>query len=84
MRELFKHKLAYTFLMIGIIVLIGLYMAAWPDRLWQRVVAISFAIFYIVWGMVTHLRADHITKHIIYEYLGIGMLGGTILLLLTF
>jgi hypothetical protein len=84
MRELFKHKLAYSFLMVGVLVMIGLYMAAWPDRFWQRVVAVAFATFYICWGMITHLRSDHITKHIIYEYLGIGLLGGTILLLLTF
>lgn len=83
MRELFKHKLAYALLLVGMVVLIGLFMAAWPDRMWQRIVAVVFALYYILWGLFTHFKADRITPHIMYEYLGIGLLGGSILLVLT-
>jgi hypothetical protein len=84
MREFAQHKIAYGSLMVGLLFLVMLYMAAWPNIFWQRVVAVGIGLFYVVWGVTTHLHADHINKHIIYEYLGIGVLGGALLLLITF
>jgi hypothetical protein len=84
MREIARHRYAYIFLGLGITVLIGLYMGAWPDRNWQRVIAVTFSAFYIIWGLITHVKSSHLTRNIIYEYLGIGILGGAILMLLTF
>jgi hypothetical protein len=83
MREIFRHRFAYIFLIIGVFIMIGLYLAAWPDHTWQRIIAVSFSLFYIFWGIIAHVKSSHLTRNIVLEYVGISILGGAVLLLLT-
>lgn len=83
-RELSQHRLAYSIL----ILILGTSMAAylfWGDsRANQQIIILTLTISYFVWGIVTHLKSDHLTRYVIQEYAGIAVLGGLLLLLLTF
>lgn len=82
-RELLQHKLAYTILIIGLISLTLMFLAAWPEVIYQRLVILCLVVFYIVWGIASHLHESHITKKLVSEYVTIGVLAGVILFLVT-
>lgn len=82
-RELLQHKLQYVILISGLMILTLLFLAVWPNRVLQRLVVISLSLFYMTWGIVTHLHADRITRKIIYEYISVGLLAGALLFLVT-
>ena len=81
--ELFKHKLAYTILLIGLAVFVVSFLMAWPDHFLQRLIILSVAIFYFLWGVITHFKAEHISRGIILEYAGMATLASVLLLLIT-
>jgi len=81
--ELFKHKLAY-FILISFFSLTGfLFLASWPDIYYQRYLVVLMATFYFFWGIVTHVKSKKITKKITIEYLGVSVLAGLLLFLIT-
>lgn len=84
MEELSRHKIAYATLILGMVVIVLLYLAAWPILFWQRLVAVLAAVFYTSWGITTHLHQDEINKRLFLEYLGVGIIGGLIAVLITF
>jgi hypothetical protein len=84
LKELKNHKLAYSILVVGLILGVVLFLGAWPDRNLQRITAVVMAIFYVLWGVITHFKTNHITKKVILEYLGVGLLAGLLLTLVTF
>ncbi len=83
MRELKAHPYAYSLLAIVVTATVVGYLAAWPYRAYQRGIAIVFGSFYFVWGALTHLHADHITRRILLEYAGVALLVVLILIGLT-
>lgn len=82
-KELSRHKIAYTILFLGLSVVTILFLASWPNRVWQRGLAISLALFYFLWGVVTHTKADHITRRVVLEYFGVSVLAALMLVLVT-
>jgi hypothetical protein len=82
-KEITKHKLAYFFLILGLLTSTFLFMGVWPNRVLQRYVIVGFAIFYIGWGVITHLHAEHISKRVIAEYVSVALLAGLLLFLIT-
>mgnify|MGYP003980114049 FL=1 len=83
-REFKNHKTAYSVLTFVLFVFILLFLQMWPDRVKQRIVILSMSLFYFVWGVVVHRKINHISKKIIWEYLAVAFLAGSILFLLTF
>jgi hypothetical protein len=82
-RELLQHKLPYLILILGLSILTLIFLGVWPNRVLQRLVIISLSLFYMTWGIVTHLHKDTITRRIVYEYISIGLLAGVLLFLVT-
>ncbi len=82
-KELKAHPFAYTVLIITVIMTVIAFLAAWPQRDIQRGIAVVFGVFYFVWGTVTHLHADHITRRIVLEYASVGFLIAVIMIGLT-
>ena len=84
LRELTKHTLAYTILVILLGVAFYCYVY-WADTTQERqLITLAVTVGYFAWGIITHVTAEHITRQVIQEYAGIAVLGGLILLLLTF
>jgi hypothetical protein len=83
LRELKAHPIAYAVLIVSLLIAIVAFLAAWPYREWQRGVAVGFAGFYFIWGLLTHLHADHITRRIVLEYTAVSALIAIILIGLT-
>ncbi len=83
LKELKKHKLVYLILIVGLILGVTLFLGSWPDRRLQRLVSIGIAVFYILWGILTHLKENRITRRVVLEYLGVGVLAGLLLVLIT-
>ncbi len=83
-REFKQHRIAYGILAVVLVVFLVLFFAAWPNKLLQRILIILIGIFYVGWGSVTHVKTDHLTKQVFYEYLGVAVLSALILLLVTF
>lgn len=84
LQEIKEHKLSYLVLIVGLILGVVLFLGSWPDRQLQRLVSIGIAVFYIIWGVLTHLREAHLTNRVVLEYLGVGLLAGLLLVLITF
>ena len=84
LQEIKEHKLSYLVLIVGLILGVVLFLGSWPDRQLQRLVSIGIAVFYIIWGVLTHLREAHLTNRVVLEYLGVGVLAGLLLVLITF
>ena len=82
--ELMRHKLAYATLFVGLSVFLVIFLAVWPNRLAERITVIALVAFYMLWGIVTHVKAEHISRRIITEYVGVSLLAGLFLLLITF
>ncbi len=81
--ELLHHKLAYAVLIIALAFLMVLFLGTWPNRMYQRIVVITLALFYFVWGTVTHVKAQKISRKVILEYAAISTLAGFLLFLIT-
>lgn len=82
-QELRTHWLSYLLLLGGLSGISFLFLLAWPDRFWLRVTAVILTVFYVLWGWRTHAEHGHVPKKIIGEYAGIGILGLTMLWLVT-
>jgi hypothetical protein len=82
--EILKHKWSYLILIVGLVILMLGFMAVWPDRFLQRLLVLAIALYYFVWGVITHVKTERISKKVVYEYLGVAMLAGFLLLLITF
>lgn len=81
--EFFKHALAYTILFTGLSLLVILFLAAWPNKAMQQLVILALVAFYSIWGIVTHLHHQYLTKRVAAEYLGMAFLAGMLLFLIT-
>ncbi len=82
-KELIKHKIAYSILFsVLTLFVIGFYIA-WPNRWVQRVLAIGLGVFYVIWGVVAHVKTKKITQRVILEYVFVSLLASGILFLLT-
>lgn len=82
--EFKSHKIAYVVLSTILFLFVVLFLHFWPDRNKQRIVAISMSLFYFFWGIFVHTNSKHINSKVIFEYLAISLLSGSILILLTF
>lgn len=83
LQELTKHKLAYLLLLAILVVHIGLFLAVWPNKGGQRIVAATLALSYFCWGIFAHVKAQHITRQIVREYFFAALLAGGMLVFLT-
>lgn len=82
-KELKKHKIGYTVLTLILFIFALAFLHLWPDRNKQRLLTIVMGIFYFFWGIIVHIKADHINKKIVFEYLAMSLLASSILILLT-
>ena len=80
--EVKTHKLAYSILITAMITFIMLFLHFWPDRIYQRFIAILMGIFYFIWGITVHNKHKHINRQVILEYFAISVLAVSLLLLL--
>lgn len=83
LKELQKHKLAYLVLILGLIAGVILFLGAWPNRNLQQKIAIGLAVFYVLWGVTTHLKTKRVNRQVVLEYLSVGVLAGLLLILIT-
>ena len=83
LEEFNRHRPAYLVLLGGLILLTLAFVGAWPSRVWQRVVVLMLMFFYFSWGVITHVKAKHVTRKVLLEYLGMSVLVGTCLFLIT-
>lgn len=81
--ELNKHRLAYLSLALGLAGFVVMFLGVWPSLFWQRITIIGLAVFYFIWGVLTHVKTDHITRRVVYEYLGYSVLAGVLLIFVT-
>ena len=82
--EFKNHKFAYVVLSVVLFSFVLLFLQLWPNRSNQRLLTIGMSIFYFIWGVVVHTRLNHINRKILFEYLAVSILAGSILILLTF
>ena len=82
-QEFLAHKISYLVLLLELIAFVTLFMAAWPNRFLQRLLILLLVFFYVLWGMITHFKSDHLTKNILFEYLAVALIAGAILFLVT-
>jgi hypothetical protein len=81
--ELSAHKIAYIILVLGLSIFLVAFLGLWPNRAAQRLAVLSVMAFYTVWGVVSHIHAETITKRVALEYATVALLGGTLLLVIT-
>ena len=82
--EFKNHKTAYFILTTVLFVFVLLFLHLWPDRNKQRLLTLGMSSFYFVWGVLVHSKINHINKKVVFEYLAVSVLAGSIIVLLTF
>lgn len=81
--ELARHKQAYLLLAMEILAFVILFFAAWPNLILQRFLIVFLVGFYILWGVTTHVKSSHFDTQIFWEYVGVALLAGSLLFLIT-
>lgn len=82
-QEFKAHKVSYIILVFELVAFVVLFMAAWPNRFLQRLLILLLVFFYVLWGVMTHFKNEHLTIRILLEYLGVAAVAGVVLLLVT-
>lgn len=82
--EIFKHKIAYLILMIGLVAAVIGFLGVWPNAWLQRAVILALVVFYFGWGVVTHKKMGNLSRKIIEEYAVVALFAGGMLLIITF
>jgi hypothetical protein len=82
-KEILKHKLAYGFLLVALISFVFGFFTVWPNRIYQRMLIVSFSVFYFIWGLMTHVKSKRLTQQVFMEYLATSLLVGVLLFLIT-
>jgi hypothetical protein len=80
-RSLTSHLFDYCVLAAGAVVILLAFFMSWPDQMFQAVWAITFGIFYVGWGFWHHVRSDSADWPVVTEYLALGILITSILLI---
>jgi hypothetical protein len=83
-REFKEHPTAYIFLALFLILSVISFLAAWPNHVVQRIVAVGIGGVYAIWGILTHVKTSHLTRRVVMEYVVVGMLATVLLVLVTF
>lgn len=78
------HQLAYAVLFLGLGVFTLLFLHVWPDKKLQQLTVIGVAVFYFLWGVVTHVKTKRVTHRVVLEYAAVSILAAVLLLLVTF
>lgn len=84
LREVADHKLPYIILASMLLLFVGLLKITWTNLFLFRIVIIFFAAGYFTWGVTTHVHTRKLTPFVLQEYAAVAILGGLLLLLLTF
>ncbi len=82
-REFLHHQLAYLILIIALSFFTVAFLGFWPNRMAERFVVLGLSIFYIIWGVATHLKEEHLSRKIVSEYIAVSVLAGFLLVLIT-
>lgn len=82
-KELQAHLFSYIVLIIFLVIAIIMFLAAWPNLVTQRLIALAIGLFYTIWGMLTHVKANRLTRKLTMEYLLAGTLATLLLVLVT-
>ena len=83
-QEFSKHWLGYLVLLLASGLFAFVFLEVWPDRNLERMAIIGYAIFYYLWGILTHRAKQPMTLGLIKEYGLVATLGAALLLMLTF
>jgi len=82
-RQLHQHFSAYAFITVVLIGFSALFLRAWPDREQQRLLIACLMFVYFGWGIINHTKTKRLTLHVVLEYLGVSLLAGVLLGLVT-
>lgn len=82
-QELRHHQWSYLVLILFLGLVSFLFLAAWPDIIYQRYLVLLISVFYFFWGVIKELKSETLTKRVILEYFSIAALAGSLLFLIT-
>ncbi|MDA1079672.1 MAG: hypothetical protein O2840_03230 [bacterium] len=81
--EVRQHVRSYLALGSILLLFAALFLWAWPNHDLQRLLIGCLMLCYFVWGVVTHTKNNVLTLHLVLEYLGVSLLAGVLLVLVT-
>ncbi len=82
--EIYKHKVAYLILIMGLILAVVGFLGVWPNAWLQRAVILALVLFYFLWGVLTHKKMGNLSRKIVEEYAVVALFAGGMLLIITF
>jgi hypothetical protein len=74
-KDLKENPLDYLVLIAILLFGVILYILFKDDAVMERIIAISLALSYILWGIIHHHHADKVTSKIVLEYILVAVLG---------
>jgi hypothetical protein len=78
-RELKKHKLDYSLLLLGLAVILFIFWSVWPETEQQKLCILALGVFYSAWGIWHHWREKTIHTATVIEYIGMSIFACLIL-----
>ncbi len=78
------HQIAYAVLTLILVGGVSSFILLWPNVILVRMSVVCLALSYVAWGCVTHVKTNRFTWKVAEEYAAIALLGGVLLMLITF
>ena len=83
-KEIKLHWHSYVALIAGLTAFVYLYLQFWPNIWMIRYISLAMGLFYSIWGILTHVKSQKITRQVVQEYVFVSILAVTLLWLITF
>lgn len=81
--EIRQHRWFYLVLIIFLGLTSFLFLAVWPDVVYQRYLVLLMIVFYFLWGLIKELKSSKLSFKIVLEYFGISALAGLLMIMIT-
>jgi len=79
-----NHPWAYLMLVLMLLTFVFSFLIFWSDRFLLRGIVIMMMVGYFLWGVLVHKRSGHMSIEILKEYGLVALMGGAVLLMLTY
>jgi len=82
-REFQKHLAHYLILLLLLGIHLAGFLAFWPNKTAQQVMAISLGLTYFLWGYIHHLLTHSMHRRVMLEYFFVSIFATAVLILLV-
>ena len=82
-REFQKHLAQYLALLFLLAIHLASFLAFWPNKTAQQIMAVSLGLTYFLWGYIHHLLTRSLHRRVMLEYFFVSIFASAVLIMLV-